>query len=297
MLFNQSSPFSVLRSILSLKWSPGCLSRRHHLTLPTMWRSTHWQRHPLVKNTLPSYEFYDRNNRNSLKRKFLSVPTVEAPRTLQQQQQDEVSTLAPLIIPPPPAVGIPLALRMAAGEKLRPPQVWSLTELSACLFMKLLLASERKILLLMWLSLDTIKGRRMDLWSIGDIHEKSWKNRQKQKEYNNELVTTHGSLQSQPLRLRPSSSPASPSAPPSGGPRKPPPKKMNNNSSQLLSKLTKSFRNMFGLNLLGGGSRYAQFHWQWLIIFQRISLNILLQLSVFTFKALAHNNIAIHRVV
>ena len=60
-----------------------------------------------------------------LKRIFFSVPTVEAPRTLQQQrqQQDEVSTLAPLIIPPPPAVGIPLALRMAAGEKLRPPQV------------------------------------------------------------------------------------------------------------------------------------------------------------------------------
>ena len=114
--------FARLRSILSLKWSPGYLSKRHHLTLPTMWRSTHWQQHQLVKNALPSCEFYDRN---SLKRIFLSVPTVEAPRTLQQQrqQQDEVSTLAPLIIPPPPAVGIPLALRMAAGEKLRPPQV------------------------------------------------------------------------------------------------------------------------------------------------------------------------------
>ena len=121
MLF-KPSPFSVLRSILSLKWSPGCLSRKSHLTLPTTLRNTHWQRHQLVKNTLPSCEFYDRS---SLKRNFLSVPTVEAPRTLQQQrqQQDEVSTLAPLIIPPPPAVGIPLALRMAAGEKLRPPQV------------------------------------------------------------------------------------------------------------------------------------------------------------------------------
>ena len=130
--------FERLRSILSLKWSPGYLSRKYHLTLPTMWRSTHWQRHQLVKNTLPRVmNFMIETIETASKRAFLSVPTVEAPRTLQQQQQDEVSTLAPLIIPPPPAVGIPLALRMAAGEKLRPPQVWSLlTELSVCLFMK-----------------------------------------------------------------------------------------------------------------------------------------------------------------